>query len=811
MNKILSIIVLWGFVCTTHALPIDETAEDSLKIQDIEEIVIIHTPKETGSLRQAPLTASLFSANKLEQLHTTSLKEISEHVPNFYMPDYGSGLTSAAYIRGIGSRINTPAVGLYVDNVGYADKSAYDIELLDVERIDVLRGPQATLYGRGTMGGLIRVFTRNPFLYQGTDIRLGTSIKDNGYQATLSHYGKAGQRTAYALSGFYKHSEGFFRNITRHEKVGGNETGGGRVRIIWQPSEVWKADFSTDYTYREDQGYPYRYLGQTDATNESMPDAVGRIIYNRPSFYRRSLLNSNLSLQYTAPRFILSSITGYQNLNDNMTIDQDFTAEDYFSLTQKQRINTWSEELTLKSRDNHRWEWTNGLYAMHQNLRTKSPVTLTEQFMGSVFDRANTAMQAMGMGLDLQMKQPTFVADGAFDTPTTDLAVFHQSTFNDLFGLQGLSLTAGIRIEYEKMELDYNYGGSMDYNIQLTSPMMPLSLNGLSDESRFTGKLKHDYLQWLPKVALTYHWNGHNNIYASWSKGYRSGGYNVQMFSDLVQGGLKAQMMESVKEQTMETFNRPPYTFMPDRVKQMILAQIPQETFDGSAAQTRFKPEYSYNYEVGGHFSLFKEHLQADAAAFYMDVYDQQISKFVGSGLGRVMVNAGRGQSCGMELALQGHEWDNRLSWHASYGYTHSTFKRYETQAADEKNQQNAINYDGNYVPFVPMHTMSASVEFHQPVKNNKIIKGYFFGVNTTGAGRIYWSEDNNYKQSFYTLLNAHAGVDCGLVRIDLWGKNLTDTDYNTFFFTSAATTRNLKFGQQGNPFQFGVDVNIHF
>lgn len=127
------------------------------------------------------------------------------------------------------------AVGLYVDNVGYADKSAYDIELLDVERVDVLRGPQATLYGRNAMGGLLRVFTRNPFHYQGTDIRLGTSVKDKGYQLSASHYQKTSHRMAYALSGFYKHSEGFFENVTRHETVGGNETGGGRVRVIYLP------------------------------------------------------------------------------------------------------------------------------------------------------------------------------------------------------------------------------------------------------------------------------------------------------------------------------------------------------------------------------------------------------------------------------------------------------------------------------------------------------------------------------------------------------------------------------------------------
>ena len=97
-----------------------------------------------------------------------------------------------------------------------------------------------------------------------------------------------------------------------------------------------------------------------------------------------------------------------------------------------------------------------------------------------------------------------------------------------------------------------------------------------------------------------------------------------------------------------------------------------------------------------------------------------------------------------------------------------------------------------------------------EPARTEKL-KGYFFGVNTTGAGKIYWNEDNAFSQPFYALLNAHAGIDFGTVRINVWGKNLTDTDYDAFFFTSAATTRELKFSQRGNPLQIGVDVAIHF
>ena len=126
----------------TAVLPM---AADSLKNFDIEEAVVVASPKETSQLRTQPLSVSLFNDENLEHRGVGSMKDLAALAPNFYMPDYGSRITSACYIRGVGSRINTPAVGLYVDNVPYIDKSAYDFDFHDIERVDVMRGPQGTL------------------------------------------------------------------------------------------------------------------------------------------------------------------------------------------------------------------------------------------------------------------------------------------------------------------------------------------------------------------------------------------------------------------------------------------------------------------------------------------------------------------------------------------------------------------------------------------------------------------------------------------------------------------------------------------
>ena len=142
---------------TTGTTWAEDFPKDSLKVVDIEEVVVIGTPKENRKLRELPAATTVLSQKDMQANQVNSVKRLSGLIPNIFIPEYGSKLTTSIYIRGIGSRINTPAIGLYVDNIPYIDKSAFDFNYSDIERIDVLRGPQGTLYGRNTMGGLIKV------------------------------------------------------------------------------------------------------------------------------------------------------------------------------------------------------------------------------------------------------------------------------------------------------------------------------------------------------------------------------------------------------------------------------------------------------------------------------------------------------------------------------------------------------------------------------------------------------------------------------------------------------------------------------
>lgn len=349
--------------------------------------------------------------------------------------------------------------------------------------------------------------------------------------------------------------------------------------------------------------------------------------------------------------------------------------------------------------------------------------------------------------------------------------------------------------------MDYNTGTALNYTVGIKGemvqmgqvireiPMMPDT--PLTVESRYQGNLSKDYTQLLPKFALQYDFNGgKNNVYASVSKGYRSGGYNYQMFSELLQSSLRNDMMRQSKAEIMAN--------VPGNYGSMVEGYFPDagENPDAKSA-VEYSPEYTWSHEIGTHLNLFGGKLQADLAAFYMNTNDQQISKMAESGLGRITVNAGESESYGVEANLTA-SLNRSLQLNASYGYTKATFVKYD--GGED------MDYSGNYVPFVPMHTLNIGGSYSF-FFNDSWAQSLTVGANCTGAGKIYWTEANNASQDFYATLNGFISLKTKAIQVDLWGRNLTDNHYTTFYFESMGSS----FEQRCKPLQVGVDVRLHF
>lgn len=808
-NKIFVAISMAAFSFSAKANIIDST-----KVYHLQGVEVVSTPKESGAMRQQPSAVSQLSNQQLIDNQIVSVKGLSGIVPNFFMPDYGSRLTSAIYVRGVGSRLNSPAVGMYVDNIPYVDKSAFDFNFYNIERVDVLRGPQGTLYGRNAMGGIIKVYTHNPFRYHGTDVNVSYATGDNHSLIGVNHYHQPAENFAFSAGGYGEFGSGFFKNTATGKRVDAMKAGGGRLRGIYLMSDDMKLDFHVGYDYTDQGAYPYFYAG-TVKGQELLADRKATINNNRECRYRRGMLNAGLNFEYQAPTFVMNAVTGYQNLNDRMFIDQDFTFMDIFSLEQKQRINTLSEEITFKSKPHKSWERVSGVNIMYQWLHTKGPVTFYRDGLDWLESTINSHMPDVsanpiisGMGfkkMGINFRGDAMPVTGVFDTPLFNVALFHQSTIHltDKF-----DAIIGLRLDYEHNKLVYNSTSIVNYGFRFENqqvPMMNIDLQNLASVIAYDGKMQNDYWQLLPKIALKYSFNKNSNVYLSVAKGMRSGGYNIQMFSDLIQGAMQVEMMKGIKKGLFDYLDEKAAKNprMPvEMVKGLISKNMPAPGNKPSVEQVQFKPEYSWTYEAGTHLSLPESRLFIDAALFYVDTRNQQIARFAGSsGFGRMMVNAGRGMNCGAEMSVR---WlpVEALALTANYGYTHAVFKEYDGGISGGEK----IDYTDKYIPFVPKHTANIDATYTFRFDRGAL-QALTIGANYIGAGKMYWTENNSASQDFYSLLGARMTFATKHVDVSVWAKNITDTKYNTFYFESIGRG----FEQHGKPFQMGLDVRMHF
>lgn len=769
----------------------EQEVSDSSRVYDLDEIVVVAQNKEYQKLRQQPMSSNVLTNQEIGSLGLRDLREISDYVPSFVMPSYGSRYTSSIYVRGIGSRVNSPSMGVYVDEIPLVSKSAFNSHLWQIDRVDVLRGPQGTLYGINTEGGLVRQYTKNPMNYQGTDIKLGlgTRLYRN---VEAAHYHKVSDQLAFSVAAFYHGTNGFFRNQATDERADKSNEAGGRLRLVWQPTQRLSFNWMTDYQYVNQNGFAY---GLLDMESQKAADPST----NYQGNYKRHLFSTGLNTNYAADWADLSYTLSWQYLKDDMLMDIDYRPQDFMHMEQAQLQNATTHELVLKGHQTGIWQGTTGIFFSRQWLKTVAPVYFGPQMnaflsktiedyayygmlnamakrMGST--EAAAAMIARAGGCHITMEMETI--PGMFRTPQTNLGVFHET---HLHLTDRLTATLGLRYDYSHHSIEYATSALTRLDENVMGTQVQAVVSSLLERTE-----KASFNQWLPKIGLT--WNIDNNgsnVYAIVSKGYRAGGFNIQMFSDILQSELQNSAQSARGE---------------------LVLQHDDASYENIRNTIAYKPEESWNYEFGTHLNLL-DGLHLDLSGYYMQIRNQQLTVFASQyGFGRAMVNAGKSYSCGVEATLRGSLLDDHLTWSASYGYTHAVFKDYVDSVTVE-GKLTAIDYKDKRVPFVPQHTMAAHADYRFDLGEGAM-KSITVGANLTAQGKTWWDEENTYGQNFYAVLGAHVDADLSPVVVSLWVRNLTNTNYNTFAVKSSMAGDTSYFAQRGNPFQIGVNIGIH-
>jgi outer membrane receptor protein involved in Fe transport len=675
------------------------------------------------------------------------------------MPDYGSRMTSSIYVRGLGTRIDQPVVGMTVDNVPIADKNLYDTTLPDIERIEVLRGAQSTLYGRNTMCGVVNIYTLSPLKYQGVRLKADYGSR-NSFRVGASAYFKHREGLASSVSAQFSHDDGYFRNSYNNALIDRQNGADVRSKFCYRKNFL-SLDNTLAFSFTEQAGYPYAYAGASDPLKEQHADIIGKICYNDPSSYGRIALTEGLTARHDWEKITLTSITSYQYLDDCMVMDQDFLPLSYFTLEQAKQQHDLSEDIIIRSRAQSRYKWMVGAFGFYKHQNMQAPVTfLADGIENLILKNINQHSGYPGeyrWGKADGTMGESLLLGSDFTTSTAGWALYHESSLT----AGAWAFTLGLRLDNEYISMRYHNFTDSYYTAFPSDESKPAQQVALNINER--GHLKNSFMELLPKFTAKYSINNDNTLYLSVAKGYKAGGFNTQMFSEVLQRRIKHYMGIYQQLDVMDIIT--------------------------------YEPEESWNAELGGHFSTKERRFTADVALFWIECFNQQLTVFPeGQTTGRMMTNAGRTRSFGAEVSFNALLAEG-LTLNGAYGYTNARFREFKDGVND---------YAGNYIPYAPQNTASATLSYTLSI-NSSWLDGITLSATGRGAGKIYWNERNDISQPFYATLDSSLRFEGKRWAVDFWAKNITNTRYDLFYFESMGNA----FLQRARGASVGVRVNL--
>lgn len=701
----------------------------TVPVQDTLQAGTVVALKESIPLSQVASPVSSIRPELMRATGTYRPNSLSGMVPGLHIPDYGASLTSTIYLRGLGSRMENPVLGLYVDGIPILDKNAYDFDWEAVRSVTLLRGPQGTLYGRNSMGGVLAIRTLAPSDGARPNVHLeyGTaqSVRAGASFTTGNH----------AFSATFRHTDGVFRNAYKQELC--DPFDGLNARWKWEKpsgdrlflSHVLSVGLSCE------GGFAYGLHRE----GEDLP-----VSYNDEASYRRLFVMDGFKLRHRGDRLVLDGTASVQYLLDDMRMDQDYTERSIFTLQQKQNSGAGTLEVLVRKADTKaRWQPTGGVFAFFRGNHMHAPVTFKRDGIQTlILDNANAHIPADIGYLSISDEEMPVTSD--FDILSWNVALFHQSVYRTGAWL----LTAGVRIDYEGAWMGYDCLTLLHYRF------IPTMKADKALNVPYTGSIGHSRIEVLPKLSVLYEAAEGLRFFSTLSKGYRSGGFNTQIFSDI----LQRQTMNATMKDLGVYFDQP--------------------TAIVTAEHTEYDPEEAWNMEVGGRWS--REHFRAEVSAYWMEVRNRQLTVFLpGQSAGRMMTNSGRGRNVGVETEAEARV--KALTLRAAWSWCRTD--------------------DG--VPYVPEHTLFAGASYSIDL-NGCRLKGDAF---LRGAGPFWWNEEHSLQEPFSARLGA-----CITLAFPKWewyvrGENLTGTESHSFYFKSMEK----EFFAAGKPRMLYTGISLNF
>lgn len=765
----------------------------------LEEIVVTAT-KRAQTLQEIPVAVSVTSSETIEKSQIQDIADLQSVVPSLRVAQQRSSAQTNFTIRGFGNGANNPgiepSVGVFIDGVYRSRSSASISDLPKLERVEVLRGPQSTLFGKNASAGVISVVTAKP-----SGEREGKlSLSYGNYDALVAkaYYEDAiTDNVAFSISASHNERDGYATGTVTGSDVNSRDRQAYRGQLLITPSDATEIRFIADYDTIEEvccttvnvvAGNPATLiLNALGGPNVIDPDNPSSLLATLNQDPLNKIDNSGVSMhiEHDFGNFALTSITSYRNTDSQFSVDVDFSTADILNQNVDTEIDTFSQEFRLTSTAGDAVDWMVGAYFFDETIENQDELPYGTQFRAYADALSRGGVSGLEQGLGFPAG--TFFAAGDITQEQSTLDNQAYSIFGSVDWHISDRLTATVGLNYTKDEKEVSVRQTM------SDPFSALDLPQIAQVTGNPALLGLRPLQFFPpfldfpnavengetdddeltySVRLAYDVNDSVNLYGAVSTGFKASSWDLNRSSRPVAADIPA-----LQAAGLATTNLIP--------------------------GTRFAaPEEAEVFELG---------LKArfDWGALNVAIFDQSIENFqsnVFQGTGFVLANAGEQSTTGIEFDLVYFPTEN-LKIDVAGTFLDPEFDSF-TQAGRDPQTGETVDISGQTPADINEVSLSIGATYSFPIGSNEgFIRGDF---QYEDAVRVRDLEIQDVTRET-EILNLAAGLTTqnGL-NVTLWARNLTDHDTLTSAFPGVAQP-GIFGGYRNAPRTYGVTLTKDF
>lgn len=756
------------------------------------ETVLVTSQKREQNVQDIPVAISVIGDTEIERRSITDLIDLSSQLSSLDTTQQVSEFATTFSIRGLGtSGLNAglePSVGVFIDDI-YQSRPANVIgDLLDVRRVEVLYGPQSTLFGKNTAAGVVSVVTRGPEKEPRYELGLGAgSYEQKIIQATAT--GPITDELFYRLSASHHQRDGYYENTYDGSELNDRDRWAVRGQLLFEPGDDLSLRFIGSYDsvdelccaapFYENQPYNAAVIDALGGSAINADPYSRKVAINDQNRYQHDQMQLSLTANWSGETIDVTSISAYQRFDMTADVDLDFTDLGITGVpTRNEDDNTaFSQELRINSAANQSLSWLGGLYYSYQDFDLDQS-SVFGQDARAFFDVLTTSL-AGGTPLVgpspltileqavLGLPADTFFANGqgvqaaAYDMSSESIALYGQI---DWQVTDRLTLGGGLRWTYEEKKLDAQYtindtfsaldlspGGDIAAISPLFTLLSPLQFYPPADnqnEERSEADLSGH-------INIGYQWHDYANVYSSLRRGYKSGGFQVS--SSIPVNGL----------------------------------EFDEETVD--------------LVEVGLKLESPGRNWRFNSAVFYQQVDDYQV--FVYDGTTTEVSNASDVEISGIEFE-GGAQLTGQLYVDVNATYLDAEFKNFNNGPCPMAAGAQYCDLSGRPLPGIPDWTASTSLTYLMTIDQLRI----YSWLQYSYKGDRYTAPDLDpvSHQDSVSIINASVTVlgSTEAWQLIFWGKNITDEEYTDSMFDSNGLPGNHN-GYPGDPRTYGMTIKL--